>query len=239
MRFMVMHKMTEDMEKGLPPDPEVMAGVGKLIEESLKTNTFLSGEGLRPSSQRVHLTYENGERTIAQGPFADARELIAGFSLIRVGSREEALSWCDRIAEVLGDVRLFLGLVVEAWDLGMGERPDDAPLRFLSMIQADERTERDAPLDAERQAKLSALFDEMTKAGVLEARGELASTKKGARLRFKGGKRTVIDGPFAESKELIAGYAIVELPSLAAAIEFSTSFGDVVKVEEIDIRQLQ
>jgi hypothetical protein len=63
-------------------------------------------------------------------------------------------------------------------------------------------------------------------------------TKHGARVRFQGGKRTVIDGPFAESKELIAGYAILELPSKAEAIEWAGKFGEVVEVNEVEIRQL-
>ena len=87
-------------------------------------------------------------------------------------------------------------------------------------------------------AKMGALIDEMTKAGVLQATGGLASTRKGARIRYEGAKRTVIDGPFAESKELIAGYAIVELPSIAAAIELTKRFGEVVKVNEIEVRQM-
>jgi hypothetical protein len=85
---------------------------------------------------------------------------------------------------------------------------------------------------------MGALIDEMTKAGALEATGGLASTKKGARIRFEGGKRTVIDGPFAESKELVAGYAILDLPSKAAAIEWATRFGDVVKVNEVEVREI-
>jgi hypothetical protein len=76
----------------------------------------------------------------------------------------------------------------------------------------------------------------MTKAGVLQATGALAGTKQGARIRYDGGKRTVIDGPFTESKELVAGYAIIDLPSKAAAIEWATRFGDVVKVNEIEVR---
>lgn len=238
MRFMVMHKMTEEMEKGLPPDPAIIEGVGKLIEEGAKDKVFISGEGLKPSSQRVHIAYEKGKRTITDGPFTEAKELVAGFALMRVRSKEEAIAWCDKFAAVMGDVELFMGPVVEPWEMGMAPKPDDARLRFLSMLQMDERAENDAPPDPEHMAKMGALIEEMTKAGVLEATGGLASTKKGARIRFEGGKRTVIDGPFTESKELIAGYAILELPSKAAAIEWAMRFGEVVKVNEVDVRQM-
>lgn len=157
---------------------------------------------------------------------------------MRVRSKEEAISWCDRFAAVLGDVELFMGPVNEAWDLGMGPKPQNAPLRFLAMHKVDERSENEAPPDPQLMAKMGALIDEMTKAGVLQATGGLASTKKGARIHYKGGKRTVLDGPFAESKELIAGYAILDLPSKAAAIEWAIRFGEVVKVNEIEVRQL-
>ncbi|APR86792.1 PhnB protein [Minicystis rosea] len=238
MRFMIMHKMTEEMEKGLPPDPAVIEGVGKLIEEGAKENIFVSGEGLKPSSQRVHIAYKNGKRTITDGPFTEAKELVAGFALMAVRSKEEAISWCDKFAAVMGDVELFMGPVVEPWDLGMGPKPEDAPLRYLSMHKMNEQAENEVPPDPEHMAKMGALVEEMMKAGVLQATGGLTSTKKGARIRFDGGKRTVIDGPFAESKELIAGYAIVELPSKAAAIAWSMRFGEVVKVNEIEIRPM-
>ncbi|MCY1018190.1 YciI family protein [Pyxidicoccus sp. MSG2] len=238
MRFMVMHKMTDEMEKGLPPEPAIIEGVGKLIEEGAKEKVFVSGEGLKPSSQRVHIVYKSGKRTMTNGPFTDARELAAGFALMRVRSKEEAISWCDKLAAVLGDVELFLGAVNEAWDLGMMPKPEDAPLRFLAMHKMDERAENEAPPDPHTKAKLDALIDQMTKASVLQATGGLTSTKKGTRIRFKSGKYTVMDGPFTESKELIAGYAILDLPSKAAAIDWAIRFGEVVKVNEIEVRQM-
>ncbi|HWL88838.1 MAG TPA: YciI family protein [Polyangiaceae bacterium] len=112
-----MHKMTEEMEKGLPPDPATIEGVGQLIQEGMKEKVFVSGEGLKPSSQRVHVAYENGERTITDDPFTGTKELVAGFALMRVRSKEEAISWCDKFAAVIGDVELFMGPVVEPWDL--------------------------------------------------------------------------------------------------------------------------
>jgi hypothetical protein len=237
MRFMVMHKVTDEMEKGLPPEPAIIEGVGKLIEQGVKEKVFLSGEGLKPTSQRVHLAYKGGKRTITDGPFTEAKELVGGFALMRVRSKEEAISWCDRFAEVVGDVEMFMGPVVEPWDLGMVPKPANPPLRFLSMHQLNESAAETTPSPA-LIAKMSTLIEEMTSAGVLQAADGLASTKRGARIRFEGGQRTVVDGPFAESKELVAGYAIVDLPSKAAAIEWAFRFGDVVKVNEVEVREM-
>ena len=237
MRFMIMHKMTEEMENG-KPDPEIVAAVGKLVEEGVKDGAFVSGEGLKPSSERTHIAYRSGKRTITDGPFTEAKELVAGFALMRVRSKDEAISWCDKFAAVVGDVELFMGPVVEPWDLGLVPKPKNPPLRYLSMHKLDERAANDAPPEPALMQKMGALIDEMTNAGVLQATGGLASTKHGARIHFKGGKHTVVDGPFAESKELIAGYAIMDLPSKAAAIEWATRFGEIVKVNEVEVRQI-
>jgi hypothetical protein len=240
MRFMVMHKMTEEMERGAPPAPEIIQGVGKLIGEGAARKIFQGGEGLKPSSQRTHVVYKNGKRAkVTDGPFTEAKELVAGFALLKVKSKEEALAWADTFVGVLGgDQELFLGPVVEPWDLGMMPKPADPPLRFLSMHKMDAAAEADTPPDPKRMAKMGALIEEMTRAGVLESTGGLRSTSKGARIRFDGGKPKVTDGPFAESKELIAGYAILELPSKQEAIEWALRFGEVVKVNEVDVRQL-
>ena len=232
MRFMIMHKMTEELEKGLPPDPATLQRIGALIQEGLKEKVFVSGEGLKPTAQRTHIAYENGKRTMSDGPFSGAQELMGSFALLRVSSKGEAIAWLDRIAAALGDVQLFLGPVVEPWDLGMMPKPEQAPLRYMSMQQLDERA---AP-NAAAAAKLSALLEEMTKAGVLQAARTLGGTAKGARVHFAGGKHSVIDGPFTESKELIAGYAIIDLPSKAAAVEWAVRFGEVVAVNEVEIR---
>jgi hypothetical protein len=238
MQFMIMHKMTDEMEKGDPPDQETIAGVGRLIEEGAKAGVFVSGEGLKPSSQRTHLAYKNGKRMITDGPFTEAKELVAGFALMKVHSKEEAISWCDKFAAVIGDVELFMGPVVEPWDLGFTPKPDNPPLRYLSMHKLTERAENDTPPDPALMQRMGALIAEMTAAGVLQSTGGLASTKQGARIRFSAGKHTVIDGPFTESKELIAGYAILKLPSKAAAIEWAIRFGQIVKVNEVEVRQL-
>jgi hypothetical protein len=238
MQFMVMHKMTAEMEKGDQLDHETIAGVGQLIEEGAKDGVFVSGEGLKPSSQRRHVAYKNGKRTITDGPFTEAKELVGGFALMKVRSKEEALSWCDKFAAILGDVELFLGPVVEPWDVGFAPKPENPPLRYLAMHKMDERAENDAPPDPALMQKMGALIGEMTVAGVLQSAGGLASTKKGARIRFSGGKHTVIDGPFTETKELVAGFAILKLPSKEAAIEWALRFGHIVKVNEIEVRQM-
>jgi len=69
MRFMVMHKMTEAMERGVPLDAKVIEGVHALIAEGVKDKVFVAGEGLKPTSERVHVVYKGGHRTVTDGPF--------------------------------------------------------------------------------------------------------------------------------------------------------------------------
>ncbi|HEX2879018.1 MAG TPA: YciI family protein [Polyangiaceae bacterium] len=237
MQFMVMHKMTQEMERGLPPDQGIIDGVQALIGDAIKAKAFVSGEGLHPSRTRTHVVYKNGKRTITDGPFTEAKELVGGFALMRVHSKEEALEWCDKFGAVIGDIEVHMGPVVEPWDLGMMPKPKNPPLRVLSMHQAKEGGPSPAiPPSPELMAKMGALVQEMTSAGVMQATGGLSGTKDGARIFFKGGKHTVVDGPFAESKELIAGYAILDLPSKADAIEWAIRFGEIVKVSEVEVR---
>jgi hypothetical protein len=237
MRFMVMHKLTEELEKGLKPDPAIIESVGQFVSDAVKEKIFISGEGLKPSSERVHIAYRKGKRTLENGPFADVKELVGGFALLRVRSKDEAVARADELARV-SDGEIIVGPVVEPWDLGMMPKPKNPPARFLALAKIDERSENEMPPDPSVEAKLRALIDEMSKAGVLQASGALASTKKGARIRFEGGKRTVLDGPFAESKELVSGYAMLELPSKAVAIEWALRYGEIVRVNEVEVRQV-
>ena len=237
MRFMVMHKMTEELEKGMKPDPAIIEGVNQLVGEAVRQRSFVSGEGLKPSSERVRIAHRKGKRELENGPFAEAKELVGGFALLRVHSKEEAIERAEELARV-GETELILGPVVEPWDLGIMPKPKNPPARFLALTKMDERAENETPPDQALAEKMRALIDELTKAGVLQASGALASTKKGARIRFDGAKSSVLDGPFAESKELVAGYAMLELPSKAAAIDWAIRFGEIVRVNEVEVRQV-
>jgi hypothetical protein len=157
---------------------------------------------------------------------------------MRVKSQEEALSWLDRCAAALGDVELFLGPVVEFWDMGMGDKPEGAPLRYLAVFNADPST-GELSTDPAALRALHGVVQDMTNTGVLQENGVLAPPREGARIRYSGGKPRVIDGPFAESKELIAGYAIFNVASKEEALDWAIRFGNLGGIEEIDVRLLR
>lgn len=241
MRLMMMHKVDADMESGALPSPEVMERMGVFMEESAKSGQLLGGEGLQTSKTRTRLTFVRGEVTIRNGPYTGHNELPARVALIKVKTRDEAVDWATRYGKVLGDGELELGPVNEAWDLGFMPRPDDAPLRFLLIHKADAGYEAGTPPSAKQKAAMTHLTGEMIKADVLISVVNLQPSSKGTRIKVAGTRRTVVDGPFTESKELIAGYGLLELPSKEAAIEaaskFAAVFGSDVALE-VDMRPL-
>ena len=97
MRFMILVKANADSEAGVLPSAELLSAMGKYNEELVKAGVLLAGEGLHPSSRGARVRFSGTERTVTDGPFAETKELVAGFWLIEVKSREEAIEWVKRI----------------------------------------------------------------------------------------------------------------------------------------------
>src|SRR6266853_657801 len=96
MRFMVIVKATEDSEAGVMPSEKLLAAMGKFNEELVKAGVMLAGEGLQPSSKGKRITFTGAKPTITDGPFAETKELVAGFWIWQVRSIEEAVEWLKR-----------------------------------------------------------------------------------------------------------------------------------------------
>jgi hypothetical protein len=103
MRFMMIVKATENSEAGKLPSEELMAAMGKYNEELMKAGVLVDLSGLQPSSQGARVRLEGGKRTVIDGPFAETKELIGGYWIINVKSREEAIEWALRIPECGGE----------------------------------------------------------------------------------------------------------------------------------------
>jgi hypothetical protein len=103
MKFMMMIKSDKYSETGAMPSEKFLAAMGRYNDELIKAGVLLAGEGLQPSSKGAKIRYENGKRTVIDGPFAEAKELIAGFWMIQVKSREEAIEWARRVPFEAGD----------------------------------------------------------------------------------------------------------------------------------------
>ena len=234
MRFISMHKATADMEAGVPPSAAVMEGMGPLIGEMISKGIFLAGEGLRPSSLGARLTFSNGKRTgLTHGPLSGSNELTAAFCIVRVATLNDAIEWASRFASVAGHSEIDVRPVTENWHLGFEPPPPPgSPARFMIIRKADKDSEEGT------RTSISEALDDTRKAGVLVAAEILQPSSTGARVRFRDGKRQIIDGPFTESKELIAGYSIMELPSLDDALPWAARFAALLGDVEMDIRPL-
>ncbi len=244
MRFMMLVKASKDSEAGVMPSEKMLTEMGKFNEELGKAGVLLAAEGLQASSKGARVRYSNGKFKVIDGPFAETKELIAGFWLIQAKSRDEAIEWARRVPFEVGEVEVRALFELPDFPVDAAEKPDgwrekeqqfrDAPpvrkpgtIRFMGILKADKDTEAGVLPGEQFLSAMGAFFEEGVKAGVILSGEGLQPSSKGARVRYSGSKRTVIDGPFAETKELIAGYAILQFASKAEAIEWTKRFVQV------------
>lgn len=125
MRVMVIVKATKDTEAGVMPSEKMLAEMGKYNEELVKAGVMLAGEGLHPSSKGAKVKFSGEKRGVIDGPFAETKELIAGYWLWKVGSLEEAIEWAKRCPNPTGEEsELEIRQVFEAEDFGAEFTPE-------------------------------------------------------------------------------------------------------------------
>src|SRR5437588_5803165 len=123
MRFMVIVKASKESEAGILPDQKLLTEMGKFNEELAKAGVMLAGEGLQASSKGARVKFEGSKRIVTDGPFAETKELIAGFWLWKVKSKEEAIEWLKR-APFGGGAEVEIRQVFEAEDFGAEFTPE-------------------------------------------------------------------------------------------------------------------
>ena len=133
MRFMISRRADKDTEAGVMPSQELLAQMGTYMESMAKAGILLGGEGLHPTSKGAIVKFHKGKPAVTDGPFTEAKELIAGYCLIQVGSREEAIEWVKRwpTLDANGEIELELRQLFEADDFGEEFTPE--------MREAEER----------------------------------------------------------------------------------------------------
>ena len=122
MRFMLIVKADKNTEAGVMPTEKELADMGNYNEELVKAGVMLAGEGLHPSSRGARVRFEGGQRSVIDGPFAESKELIAGFWLIQAKSLEEAIEWVKR--SPMQDAEIEIRQVFEAEDFGAEFTPE-------------------------------------------------------------------------------------------------------------------
>jgi hypothetical protein len=126
MRFMILVKADESSEAGELPDEKLLAEMGRYNEELVKAGVMLAGEGLQPSSKGVRVRFSGSRRTVIDGPFAETKELVAGFWIFQVGSLEEAIEWVKRAPNPFPgtESEIEIRQIFETEELGPGVTPE-------------------------------------------------------------------------------------------------------------------
>jgi len=135
MRFMMIVKASKESEAGKLPSKELLEAMGKFNEEMMKAGVMLAGEGLQASSKGARVKFSGGKRTVVDGPFAETKELIAGFWIIQANSLEEAIGWAKRspCPHEGGDAEIEVRQIFEASDFPQDIFPPEAAAREEAM----------------------------------------------------------------------------------------------------------
>jgi hypothetical protein len=249
MRFMMLLKSDEQSETGAVPDPKVFEAMGKFNQDLVDAGAMLAGEGLAPSAEGAILRFRDGKVTVIDGPFAEAKELVAGYWMIQAKSKDEAVDWAKRCFETVNEIagpaaggdegEIEVRQVFELEDFPVNENESgwreweaeqrDAPApqvkpgykRYMGLRMADKATEAGGMPSEEELAAMGAYNERLVQAGVMLGGEGLHPSSKGAKVRYSKGKISVIDGPFAESKELIAGFSMLQAKSLDEVVEWA------------------
>jgi hypothetical protein len=236
MRFIVMHKVDTDMEEGRVPNAEIIKNMGAFIQGALADKVFENGAGLHRSARRARLEVQRGERKVTKGKFSGGNNLVQYLAMIRADSIDSAVDVAAQFANVFRDAEIEIGPLVEPWDLGFMPRPaEEKQFRYLLLHKAA----RDEHLSAETRSRLVALQEKLSGQGVLISADLIAPSGRGSRLASgAGGKRTWTDGPFAESKELVAGFSIINVPSKQDALVWADKYASILNGNEVDVREM-
>jgi hypothetical protein len=146
MRFMVIVKADKNSEAGVLPDEKLLAEMGKYNEELVKAGVLLAAEGLQPSSKGARVRFSGAKRTVIDGPFAETKELIAGFWIFKVKSKEEAIEWVKRSPNPFPgtESEIEIRQVFETEDFGAELTPElrEAERRMAEQMAENAKTKR-------------------------------------------------------------------------------------------------
>jgi len=237
MRYISMHKANRDTEAGLSPSPQLIAGMGQLMEQMGAAGVLRGGEGLHATSKGVRIKLVNGQRKLQRGPFKSEHELIAGYLQMQTKTIDEAIDWAARYGAIFGDGEIDVRPMTEPWDLGFGAKPKELlTTRYMATRKADRKTEAGLVPTPIQEGEVERLLEHMKRAGVLLGAELFEPSSSATRLNYRNGQRVITDGPFAETKELIAGYCVFDVGSKAEVIAWSDRFAAVFGDVELDIR---
>lgn len=268
MRFFVGVKATEASEAGEMPGPELLRAMYEFNQELVAAGVMIDGNGLQPSSEGYKILTSDGETRIVDGPFAETKELISGYWVLQANSMEEAVAWAKRAPmdadgrDAALEIRQIFELddfpenpdesgwreaeekLREEWNAGSpGDaqgslQPAPGKLVYMGMVHATAESEAGVMPDEAELATMGALMEESAAAGIMLGGEGLRPSSEGVQIKFHNGERTVIDGPFAETKELVGGYALMQFDSEEQAREWTLRFAKTSGQECVQVRKV-
>ncbi|MGF6492629.1 hypothetical protein ABIE56_000784 [Luteibacter sp. 621] len=241
MRFLIVRKADAETEAGAPVTQPLLDAMAEYCDVLASEGRFLAGEGLKPSREGVRVSFRDGRTpVVVDGPFAEAKELVAGFSIIEADSMEAAVDWVKGwpAEDANGNAEIEIrpvGCPGGLSNFGDPAEDDSDRPRYMVMLKANERSETDWNPGPEILGKMAEANRAGYEAGYLIAGNGLSSSRHARRVRFSKGQPQVFDGPFAEIKEMVAGFWVLRVDSLDDVIAWARSYpfpdGDDARLE--------
>jgi hypothetical protein len=245
MRFMMLIKSDAATEAGITPTPEVFEAMGKFNQELIAAGVLLGAEGFKATSKGLRVQQRKDQISVQEGPLAAPNDIVAGYWLLQVKSREEAVAWAKRVPCLEGEIELREVFELEDFPVDASEGPGGwrdfeaearaatppsrlpGTRRYVVLLQADAATEAGVLPKPELLAEMGAFMEELSKSGTLLGGEGLKPSSSATKVRFVEGKAEVVDGPFTESKELVAGFSIVQVKTKQEAIGLAKRMLDI------------
>jgi hypothetical protein len=249
MKFMLLLKGPRTAE-GAAPTPELITAMDAFNSALQDAGAWVDAEGLRPTAEGFRVVNDGGSITVTEGPFTDGDEVVFGYWVIEAASRDEAVAWAQKVPFEAGDsetgtveVRQIFGLEdfpvqesegEEGWreqeeQMRAAEPParKEGARRYFMTFLATPASEAGEMGDEAVFTEMGNFIAELSDAGIFLSGEGLHPSSNASRVRYAGGKRTVTDGPFAETKELIAGYCVVQVDSVEQAKDVAIRAGKI------------
>ena len=256
MRFLILVKASKDSEAGVMPSEQLLSDMGKFNEQLAQAGIMLAGEGLQPSSKGARVRFSGDKRIVIDGPFAETKELLAGYWLWQCKSREEAIEWVKRCPNPMPgqEAEIEIRQVFEAEDFGPELTPEirqqeervraksppkidansrllrrglqqpftnwETTMKYMLLIYMDENAMDSAEREACYAQSAQLCHDLQAKRQYLDA-SPLQPVATATSVRVRDGKPLITDGPFAETREQLGGYYVVDAKDLNEAINIA------------------
>jgi hypothetical protein len=229
---MMMVKSNGQSEAGVLPTEAELSQMGKYNDELIAAKVMLAGEGLQASSKATRVRINGSKTQLIDGPFSETKELLAGYWLIQTKTRQEAIEWAKKVPFEEGEVEVRQIYELADFGIEIPESVSNAPAtpprkagtkRYMVLIKGDAKTEAGTmPGEGETLfEEMGTLMNDYTQKGAVLAGDGLWPTSKCFKIRYDGKQRSVVDGPFTESKEIIAGFTVAQFATKEEAVEFA------------------